>query len=299
MRSEPIHPAELGATLFIPATHPGLGAVLSDGKYPALRSAVVDFEDGIDAAGRDTALLQFADLLDTLTPARLLRFVRPDRPETLDTMLRMPHIGDIDGFVLPKFGLDNAAAWLEPLKRSAHYFMPSIEGTELFSDQLLAEVAAMLLPYRPRIPTVRFGLEDMFRQLGLSRAQGTRLEEIAAVMTVIGRLVTTFKPLGFSVSGGVYKFYRDAEGLRNEALWDLQQGLLGKTIIHPSQIEVVEEAYRVSAAEVEQARCIAMMHGGVSGMDGAMLERTTQYPWAQALLKRAELFGIVEHRRTF
>lgn len=294
MRSEPLHPAELGATLFIPASHSGLCAVLSGTKYPALRSTVVDFEDGIDPAQHETALEQFAALLCGLTSVQLLRFVRPDSPSTLLKMLKMPHIDRIDGFVLPKFGLDNATAWLEPFQHNTYVLMPSLEGTELFCDQKIADIAAFLLPYRSRIPVVRFGLEDMFRHLGLSRTQGNKLKDIAAVCTVIGRLVTMLKPLGFSVSGGVYKFYRDADGLRNEAVWDLQQGLLGKTIIHPSQIEVIEAAYRVPAAEFERARRIKKMHGGVCGMDGTMLEPATQRPWAHTILKRAELYGVTE-----
>lgn len=64
--ANPIRPAQLGGTLFVPATHPGLRALIEGSKYPRLRSLVIDFEDGIDADKRPKALERLRPLLPSL-----------------------------------------------------------------------------------------------------------------------------------------------------------------------------------------------------------------------------------------
>jgi len=241
---------------------------------------------------RPAATERLRSLLRALKPVSLLRFLRPDTPDTLKQMLAMEGIGTIDGFVLPKFGLENADAWLTPLYGNAYAFMPSVEGIDLFSQERLNELAEELLPYRERIPTVRFGLEDMLRQLGIARDCATPLYELVVPSHVIATLITAFKPLGFNVSGGVYKCFHDTEGLETELGEELRQGLLGKTIIHPSQIAAVERAYRVTAAEKARAEAILRASTNVSGHHGMMLEKPTQQPWAETILRRAALYGV-------
>jgi len=292
MRTEPIHPAELGGTLFVPATHPGLTAVLSGKKYPQLRSCVIDLEDGINAADRPGALRQLQILLPQLAETTLLRFLRPASPQMLAELLRMEGIERFEGFVLPKFGTDNAEAWLTLLNDNAFAFMPSIEGDDLFSQARLHALAERLRPYQARIPTVRFGLEDMLRQLGMTRDCVTPLYTLVAPAQVIATLLTVFKPHGFNLCGGVYKCFRDADGFAKELEADLTQGLFGKTIIHPSQIDAVEEAYRVDAAALAQAETIVSASCNVSSFRGMMVEKPTQLPWAQMILRRAALYGV-------
>jgi len=292
MRSEPIHPAELGGTLFVPATHPQLEAVLSGEKYPQLRSVVIDLEDGIDNHVRSEALERVQALLPSLQPASLLRFIRPHSPEMLATLLRGEGIGNIDGFVLPKFGLDNATQWLGHMQQTPHAFMPSVEGKELFSANDLQTIARLLLPFKERIPSIRFGLEDMLRQLGMVRDCSAPLHTLIAPSYVIAMVLTTFKPCGFNVSGGVYKCYGDLPGFKAELEEDLRQGLLGKTLIHPSQIAVVEEVYRVTAAEKGEAEAIVNASTNVAALHGMMLEKPTQRPWAEMILRRAVHYGV-------
>jgi citrate lyase beta subunit len=292
MRSEPIHPAELGGTLFVPATHRHLQTVLEGAKFPKLRSAVIDLEDGIDAPSRPEALQRIASLLPAIRPATLLRFIRPDTPQTLQELLQMKGIANVDGFVLPKFGLDNAEAWLSPLQNDAFALMPSIEGPELFSQPQLHLLAERLLPWQQRIPTIRFGLEDLLRQLGIARDCRTPLYGLAAPALAIASVLAAFKPRGFNVSGGVYGCYEDAEGFRSELEEELRQGLLGKTIIHPSQIDIVEEAYRVGTDEQSRADALLRTSSNVTALHGMMLEKPTQLPWAETVHKRAALYGV-------
>ena len=51
-----------------------------------------------------------------------------------------------------------------------------------------------------------------------------------------------------------YFAFRDPDGLRSESHRARGYGFRGKFAIHPSQIEIINEAFSPSAAEVEQAR---------------------------------------------
>jgi citrate lyase beta subunit len=210
----------------------------------------------------------------------------------LSVLLSLEGIEAIDGFVLPKFGLENAERWLEPLMTRPFAFMPSIEGKELFNQQELISLADRLMPFQNRIPAIRFGLEDMLRQLGMLRDCQTPLYGLAAPLYVIGSVISVFKPKGFNVSGGVYKCYSDMQGFRSEVEEDLRQGLLGKTVIHPSQIDVIEAAYRVSEEEKCQAETLVRSSSNVTGFRGIMMERPTQLPWAYTILRRAAIYGV-------
>ncbi|MBD3800409.1 MAG: HpcH/HpaI aldolase/citrate lyase family protein [Campylobacterales bacterium] len=152
----------------------------------------------------------------------------PGSPQMLAEPLRMEGIERFEGFVLPKFGIDNAEAWLTLLNDNAFIFMPSIEGGDLFSQARLHALAERLRPYQARIPTVRFGLEEMLRQLGMTRDGDTPLYTLVAPAQVIATLLTVFKPRGFNLCGGVYKCFWDADGFTKELEADLTQGLFGK-----------------------------------------------------------------------
>jgi citrate lyase beta subunit len=287
----------LGGTLFVPATHKHLEAIAHGSKFTALRSVVLDTEDGIGESELADGLESIKALLPTLKSGSLLRFIRPRNPEVLEQLLQFEGINSIDGFIFPKFGLDSAQEYLSAIKRPEpgirHFFMPSIEGRELFDASQLRKLRDLLLPYRAYIPAIRFGAEDMLRQLGLRRECELSLYDMAAPCSVIGSLLGVFKPYGFDLAAPVYGCYRDHAGFIREAKRDLQEGLVSKTIIHPDQIDLMEQAYAVDTLQYEAAKEIVASKNAVFGQSGKMAERATQHPWAEAILKRAEIYGNV------
>lgn len=284
-----IDAVELGGTLFVPATHKHLESIASGGKFPRLRSAVFDTEDGIAEADLEAGIGAIAAMLEKTGGSGPLRFIRPRNPETLERLLALPHIDRIDGFVLPKFGLENAEAYLRLV--GARVFMPSVEGTELFDVSQLTRLRDLLLPYKEQIVAVRFGAEDMMRQLGLRRDCKTMLYDMCAPSQVIANMLTTFKPYGFDVSAPVYRCYRDIEGFEAEVRRDLAEGLVSKTIIHPDQIGPIERLYRVGEAEYKAAKALLESDKAVFSVDGAMAEVTTQRRWARQIIQRANSYG--------
>jgi citrate lyase beta subunit len=293
-----IHALALGGTLFVPASHKNLDVILSGKKYAELRSVVIDFEDGLTSESRPDALQRLDHTLGALEESPLLRFIRPENPQMLKTMLAKKEIGKIDGFILPKFGLESAEAYLSLLDNhtkpdTCHLFMPSIEGDELFDSTKLRQLRDILLPFRERIICIRFGAEDMLRQLGLRRTTGRSLYDMLSPAQSIATLLNTFKPCGFEVSAPVFPHFSDTEGFKKEIAKELENGLISKTIIHPSQIKPMNALYKVSGQELHEAKTLLSQKEGVINLNGKMGEAKTQSPWAESILKRAALFDVL------
>ena len=282
----------LGGTLFIQATHKNLDAVVSGEKYKNLKSVLVDTEDSVAKNDLNLALENIKNLLKNLIKTKVLLFIRPRNKEVLEELLRYENIDNIDGFILPKFSLSNADSYLKYLDKTEYFIMPSIEGDELFDTSKLLELRDKLLAYQDRILVVRFGLEDMLRQLKMRRNCEESIFDYAVSATVLGNFIGIFKSAGFAVSGGVYPCFKDKEGFIKDVLRDLKEGLFSKTIIHPSQIDIINELYKVTEEEYNEALLVENMKSEIASYKHKMLERQTMTGFAKEILNRADIYGI-------
>ena len=282
----------LGGTLFVSASHKNLAEILSGEKYPDLRSVVIDFEDGLCASLFVSAVSCLPDVLASVCDASPLVFIRARDVEQLQTLLKLTNIKLITGFVLAKFSLKNVTKYSTIMRDEPYYFMPSIEGEELFDTLKLQQLKVALLPHKEKILLVRFGLEDMLRQLSLRRECGEGVFDMSVTANVVGNFIATFKSAGFSVSGGVYPCFKDDEGFARDLLRDLKEGLFSKTIIHPRQIAIVNSIYSVSQREYEEAKEIVDASVAVFAQNEKMAEVVTMSPHSEMILKRAEIYGL-------
>ena len=285
---------KLGGTLFIPATHKDLDAVVSGKKYNNLKSVLIDTEDSIADVDLEISLLRIKNLLQNFTKTDLITLLRPRNIKVLEELLTYKNIDKIDGFILPKFSLINADLYLKALQNSKYLIMPSIEGSELFESSKLFKLREKLLLHKEKVLLIRFGLEDMLRQLKMKRSCEKSIFDYAVGSTILGNFIGIFKSAGFEISGGVYPCFKDKEGFIQDVLRDLKEGLFSKTIIHPSQINVINELYKVTTKEYNQALCIAKMDSEVQSFANAMLEKKTMTPFAREILQRADIYGIKE-----
>ncbi len=285
---------ELGATLFVPGVHKNLLEIAEGKKYKSLKSVVIDCEDGIDSKQVDIALQNLKELLINFTHSPCLLFIRPRDVTMLELILTFDSIDKIDGFILPKFSLSNAYHYLK-ITGTNYSIMPSIEGEELFNQTKLLELRDILLHYKEQIITIRFGLEDMLRQLSMRRGCEESLFDIGVTSSVMGQFIAIFKGAGFNISAGVYPCFKDSQGLKKDVLRDLKEGLFTKTIIHPNQIDIVQELYKVSWKEFNEACEIYGNTDAVFNQNDKMAERTTMTPHSLEIIKRAEVYGIKDN----
>ncbi|MDR1462207.1 MAG: HpcH/HpaI aldolase/citrate lyase family protein [Azoarcus sp.] len=286
---------ELGASLYIPATHPDLSQVACGKKLSEVRSVIFCTEDSIRAAELPLALRKLAESLPVLhCTATQMRFVRVRDPATLRQILAMPGSDRLDGFVLPKLTKQVLPEYLRLLKGHRYFIMPTIETREAFDEREMIALCRILegKGVRERVLTLRIGGNDLLSLLGMRRPRGRTLYE-TPLGPVISRLVTTFKPSGFNLSAPVFEYLDDPATLRREVEEDLAYGLVGKTAIHPHQVPLIHDCYRVHAADLEMAdRILCEDAPAVFRLHDAMCEPATHHNWARRLRLAASCYGL-------
>jgi citrate lyase beta subunit len=287
---------KLGASLYVPATHRDLLAVANGQKYPKLRSVILCTEDSVGEADVQDALRNLYRTLDEMGESASLRFVRPRNVETLQRILEMPGVEKLDGFVLPKFTRRNMHSYLRPLANTHFMIMPTLETGDVFEEHQMRRLRDALVDsdWVKRVLALRIGGNDLLALLGIRRPRGMTLYE-TPVGDVISSLVRIFRPSGMHLTAPVFEYLDDAHMLQEEIRRDMAYGLIGKTAIHPDQIELIESFYQVPPDEFEAAqRMLSKDCPGVFKLHGAMCEPATHLPWARAIVQRAATYGLRE-----
>ncbi len=288
-------PIQLGGSLYIPATHKNVTPICNANKYPNLRSCIIDTEDAIGEDELGTALNNISQMLEAYEPKDLIVFIRPRNPEVLKAILKIKNIDRVDGFSLPKFSTEVMREYAQAISLSNYDFhlMPVLESLDIFSKDKLEEIRSFLLNSHLNILSLRLGGEDMMQYLGLKRKCEDNIYELVAPAKVIADILNTFKPFGFNVSATVFNCIDKHELYEKNVLEDLRQGLIGKTIIHPNQIDPINEAYKVTKKDYEMAlKMLDKETEAIIVQDGQMGEKFAHTSWAKVILQRHEFYGL-------
>lgn len=291
-----LHAAELGATLYLPATRPGLADALLGARHPDLRSAVICLEDAVQVSELPRAFAALQALIARLAlhPADVARpaiFVRPRDAAMLAQMLALPAIEAVDGFVIPKATADSLPAYLAVLAFDHHRIMPTLETREVFDPGEMRRLREQLLAVQDRVLAIRIGGNDLLQTLGARRSP-VRTAYDGPLGSVIASLVATYAPWGFALSAPVVEHFGNAALLREEVERDLEHGLVTKTAIHPSQIAIIHDGYAVDIDTFAEAEAITAGDArAVFASRDAMCEPATHRAWAQTVIRRAAAFG--------
>ena len=115
-------------------------------------------------------------------------------------------------------------------------------------------------------------------------------------------IVTTFATQ-YVVSGPVWEYFAGEgwdTGLRRELAQDLLSGFVGKTVIHPNQIPVVNDMLKVSRRDYQDACHILGWEQDAGLLVSASPDATrmdefkTHSNWANRILHLAKAYGIRE-----
>ncbi|MCE6958912.1 (3S)-malyl-CoA thioesterase [Cereibacter sphaeroides] len=145
-----------------------------------------------------------------------------------------------------------------------------------------AEIAA-----HPRLTGMVMGTNDLSKELG-SRFRPDRL----ALQTGLGLCLLAARAYGLTIVDGVYNAFKDEDGLRAECTQGRDMGFDGKTLIHPAQLDIANEVFSPSEAEITLAnRQIAAFEEaerqglGVAVVDGKIVENLHIVTARQTLAK--------------
>ena len=147
---------------------------------------------------------------------------------------------------------------------------------------------------------IRIGGNDLCHAFGLRRRSDESIYEIGPVANILSDIVAAYGE-DYIISAPVWEYYNGngwEEGLRKEIIGDKLNGFIGKTVIHPNQIEIVNELYKVDKKDFDDAKAIldwdessdSLVCGSTS--KSRMNEYNTHTNWALRTIMLSKIFGI-------
>lgn len=276
---------ELGASLYVPATHKSLEEVLALGCHDA-RSIILCTEDSVSPDAIAWAVRRLTKALEAAPKdVPFLRFVRPRNPFVLRQLLESTEaVSRIDGLVIPKFDGTVMSAWREVLDlHPALAIMPTLETPALFCEATTIATLDALNDLSNPIIALRIGANDLLGAIGLKRQPGQTIYD-TPLRSTIERLITIFRPAGFELAAPVCDLISEPDTLSREVAQDIAWGFFAKTCVHPAQLGLIEEHFAQAInRQQKQANAVLNSNGAVFKDDGQMLETTCHTHWAKRI----------------
>lgn len=311
------HPYQLGASLYMPATRQDIWDIIKRDKLPTINSIIICLEDAVSHTDVEMALTRLQTLLDTWAahvdsinnpskqadvhaqqPTRPLVFVRPRNPTMLQKLADFKNIDLLDGFVMPKVDMCSLSNWrmaCQNLSRE-QLLMPTLETAALFDPHHNQELAiGFKEAFNQPVFALRIGGNDLFAALRLRRPKNSIVYD-TPIGTLAYQLLGCFVPHGFYLTAPVFEYLDQPTLFMQELTRDVSLGLVGKTVIHPSQIALVQQAYCVPTNILDEAK--AILHSEAKAVfkyNNTMLEPATHRAWATEVVNRADVFGTINN----
>lgn len=206
----------------------------------------------------------------------------------------------------------------------------------------LMETKRLLDSYRDFVLNVRIGATDFSGLFGIRRGPDVTIYDITVIRDCIADIINIFGRVesDYVVSGPVWEYFANGgrvlkpqlrkspfeefhdvngcngtkirsqllnkyvDGLIREVILDKENGLIGKTIIHPSHILPVQSLYTVAHEEYLDALSILENSQDQLGVikshyTNKMNELKPHYNWAQKILLRAKNYGVFHEQHNF
>lgn len=220
------------------------------------------------------------------------------------------------------------------------WVMPVIESAEVFNTetrvQTLVDIRQSLAEHRTETLAVRIGATDLSSMLGLRRSPDITVYDVVPIAAVIGDIVNVLgrrDGTGHVVTGPVWEHFDNRErlfkpqlrespftaqavrvlrrsliskgldGLMREVALDHANGIMGKTVIHPSHVAAVHSLSVVPYEDFVDAQDVAAAAQGggaaASKFRNKMNEANPHQAWARATLLRARAFGVAREDVSF
>jgi citrate lyase subunit beta/citryl-CoA lyase len=222
---------------------------------------VVDLEDGVAVAEKEAARANLASASARGTLAVRINGVRT--AWWRDDLAAAAHA---DVIVVPKVeSADEVAAVAELLPAGVGLEVQIETARGLVEVERIAAVGAPL-------EALVFGPGDFAASIGVPVLTiGAGASEYA-----LARIAVAARAFGLQPIDGPYAVLGDRAGLLAGAERALAHGYDGKWVVHPDQIEPVNEAFTPSPEEVERARGILAAADGASRLGGDMVDAATK-----------------------
>lgn len=221
------------------------------------------------------------------------------------------------------------------------YGMPVLEAESIIfreTRQKSLEIVGQIVDrYGDMVLNIRIGATDFLGLFGIRRSYDVTVYDIAVVRDCIAAIINSFCRMTrrYVVSGPVWEYFsgerslkpmlretplRESfgdksgrlqasllghymDGLIKEIIIDKANGLIGKTVIHPTHITAVQSQYVVTHEEYVDA-CEILYAGQGNGASKSvygnkMNEVKPHTYWAEKILQRAEVYGVLNENEHY
>lgn len=218
---------------------------------------VLDLEDSVPFSEKDVARQRVREAIARLDFGSAEVAVRINGLSTsfAERDLAMAVDADADAVVVPKSedveALRRMDALLTQLEASSNHqkkmtiqlIIESARGVQLVDEMSRSS---------ERITALIFGIGDYLSDI---EAKFSNISDVTTIcLYPRSKIVIAAAARGLDAIDSVYPDFRDVEGLEAEARQGLRMGFKGKWAIHPGQIEVINQVFSPSLAELQKAR---------------------------------------------
>jgi len=270
----------------------------------AMDAIILDLEDSVPMIEKDTARVFIRDTLELARSGGAEVYVRINGLTTGLTAQDCDFViqKGIDGIMLPK--VESKEDVLESEKIIEK--LEKERGMELGSIVLIPTLETAkgvinvyeIATSSKRVIAIGFGAVDFTRDMGTSLSkEGTELFFARSQVAVAARAA------GVQALDTVFIDLADKEGLIKDSQLAKQLGFKGKFLIHPSQIEPVNQIFSPLPKEIEYAKKVvsafkeAEARGlGAASLEGRMIDIAV-FRQAEDLLTLAEAIAEKERKR--
>ena len=311
----------VGALFYSPALNKKIAYSILSGQLGKGYSVALCLEDTIADFAVGQALEQLENTFKTLHQAATTHnvtlpkiFVRVRNPEQISVVYQ--RISGFDnvfsGFIFPKYSLANADEYNKEFSKTLSesskrlYMMPILESEDIVDyatrSSVLIQIKQKIDGMKSHILNVRVGGNDFSNAFGVRRRIDETIYDILPVSQLLCDILTVFSR-DYVVSGPVWEYYSSNNdewliGLKRELKYDILNGFIGKTVIHPNQISVVVDSLKVNKQDYDDAMEIlswrddsALLVGG-SAQKERMNEVNTHLHWAKRIAALAAVYGV-------
>lgn len=252
---------------------------------------ILDLEDSVPLSEKETARNIARDAVKTIGETRAVVFVRVNALATGLTTedLRCAVQPGLAGIVLPKTEseteIQQLVMLIEEMEKTRGIQPGRIVLIPLLESAVGVLDARQIATASPRVAAIAFGAIDFARDLGLALSpNGTESSYARSYIALVARAA------GVRAIDSVWVDIPNHEGLVEEARKARQLGFRGKLVIHPSQIEAVNQVFTPLDAELGDAERVVSafeqaQEKGLAAisLDGKMID-TASYRQAKELL---------------
>jgi citrate lyase subunit beta/citryl-CoA lyase len=259
-------------------------------KAKSLRADIVcfDLEDSVPIEEKKSARNLIRNALKNRSAYNSEIYVRTNSPASgmiPDDLSEIIQKG-IDGIVIPKINTASEIKKIEKIMKSLekkHVLKPieiiaSIESTQ-------GIVNAYSIASCSRVSALVFGVFDLLNDLGVEYSKNPE-----GAMYSRSKIPVDARAAGKYAIDAIWQDLDDAKGLEQDSMIAKNLGYAGKSIIHPTQIDVVHKIFYPTTLEIEWAKKVINAYDmakkkkkGATTVDGKMIDEV-HYKRAIALL---------------